>query len=162
VGRAFLFSPLVAARHFFAALIWLAAYFIVLPAPAILVFFVLYWNPPIKSWPPERLASLAALLTVAAWMFLLSRLRARHLVDTFYDAGIKVVGLVLGAILATLPALVVGALVAYYSGFLDDSSWDGGLPSCLIGAAIGAGYGGSVDFFSPFTTMMVELLGEED
>lgn len=162
LGKALLSSPVVAVRHLGAALVWLAGYFIVLPAPAILTFFLLYRNPPIKSWPPERLALLAAILVVAAWMFLLSRLRARELVDAFYDSGTRAYGLLLGAILAAIPALLVGFLIASFSGFLDDSSWNRGSASAVVGAATGAIYGASVGFLSPITTMFVDVLGQED
>jgi hypothetical protein len=95
-------------------------------------------------------------------VFLLSRLPVAPLIDDFWDSFVRACGLLVAALLAVLPALVVGALLGYYLGFLDDPSWDGGGRNALVGAVLGGLYGLSVGLVVPITTMMVVTFVESD
>ena len=57
-------------------------------------------------------------------MLLLRRLPIAPLIDAFYNSGARAVGSLAGALFAVAPAMVVGALLGYYLGYLDDLSWE--------------------------------------
>ena len=58
--------------------------------------------------------------------------------------------------------MVVGALLGYYLGYLDDLSWEGGGRDSMVGAILGGVYGLSVGLLVPITTMLAMVLGEAD
>jgi len=157
VARSVVLAPVVAIKHTCLAIAWVVGYCLVV-LPAIGLFAVLY-GP--LGWSRAS-ALLTALGAVAAWMFLLSRLPVAHIVDAFYDIGPRACGLLGAALFAVAPALVVGAMLGYYLGYLDDPSWDGAGPDAMIGAVLGGLYGLSVGLLTPFTTMFAMTLGESD
>jgi hypothetical protein len=148
-------APVVAIEQTFLAIAWLAGYFLV-PLPAVGVFALVYY---LLGWP-LWVAGLALLLALAVWMLLLRRLPIAPLIDAFYDSGAKAVGLLAGALFAVAPAMVVGALLGYYLGYLDDLSWEGGGRDSMVGAILGGVYGLSVGLLVPITTMFAMVLGE--
>jgi hypothetical protein len=95
-------------------------------------------------------------------MFLLSRLPLAPLVSSFYDSGARACGLLAAALFAVAPALVIGSLVGYYLGYLDDPSWDGRGWHAMVGAVLGGLYGLSIGLVVPITTMFAMVLGESD
>lgn len=157
IARSVVLAPVVAIQHICLAIGWVAGYCLIV-LPAIGLFAVLY-GP--LGWTRAS-AFLTALGAVAVWMFLLSRLPVAHIVDAFYDTGPRACGLLGAALVAVVPALVVGAMLGYYLGYLDDLSWDGVGPDALVGAVLGGLYGLSVGLLVPFTTMVAMMLGESD
>ncbi len=125
--------------------------------PAIGVYALLY-GP--LGWD-EGKALAVGLVAVAGWTFLLSRLPVRPFVDAFYDIGVRVWGVLLGAICAAAPVLIVGLFLSYYLGWLDDPEWEGTQRDGLVGAIVGGIYGLSVGLLVPWTTMFAMLLGED-
>lgn len=121
VVKSVFLAPVLAIEQTFLAIAWLAGYFLV-PLPAVGVFALVYY---LLGWP-LWVAGLALLLALAVWMLLLRRLPVAPLIDAFYDSGARAVGLLAGALFAVAPAMVVGALLGYYLGYLDDLSWEGG------------------------------------
>jgi hypothetical protein len=156
-AKSVLLAPVVAIARTCLAIAWFAGYFL-FPLPAIGVFALLYG---LLGWTP-RSALLVAFGALVAWVFLLSRLPVAPLIDDFWDSFVRACGLLVAALLAVLPALVVGALLGYFLGFLDDPSWDGGGRNALVGAVLGGLYGLSVGLVVPITTMMVVTFVESD
>lgn len=157
VVKSVVLAPVVAIKHTCLAIAWVAGYCLV-GLPAIGIFALLY---ELLGWT-QAIAMLAALSALAVWMFLLSRLPVARLVDAFYDRGPKACGLLGSALFAVAPALVVGALLGYYLGYLDDPSWEGVGRDGMVGAILGGMYGLSVSLLVPFTTMFSIMLAEAD
>lgn len=149
-------SPLVAIAHTCLAIAWFVGYFLI-GLPALCVFGLLY---EVWGWTPTA-AGLVSLAVLPGWVYLLNRLPVASLVDDFYDSGPKACALWGGALFAVVPALLVGALLGYYLGYLDDMSWQGGERQGLVGAILGGIYGFSVGLLVPVTTAMARILVEE-
>lgn len=157
VLRSVVLSPVVAVAQTGLTLAWFAGKFLIV-LPALGVFGFLY---EVRGWT-QNAAILAAVVIVVPWALLLSRLPVAPLIDAFYDSGAKASALWGGALFAIAPALILGALLGYYLGYLDDMSWQGGERQGRVGAILGGIYGLSVGFLVPFTTMGAMMLGEPD
>lgn len=156
-AKSVLLAPVVAIVRTCLAIAWFAGYFLIV-SPAFGLFALLYG---LLGWTRSS-ALLVGLCAVAVWMFLLSRLPVEPLVSAFYDSFVRACGFVAAAVLAVAPALIVGALLGYYVGYLDDPSWDGGGRNAIVGAVLGGLYGLSVGLLVPVTTMFAIVLGESD
>lgn len=156
-AKSVLLAPVVAIERTCLAIAWFAGYCLVV-SPAIGLFALLYG---LLGWTHAS-ALLAALCAVAVWMLLLSRLPVAPLIDAFYDSGTRAYGLLAAALLAIAPALIVGALLGYYLGYLDDPSWDGTGRNAMVGAVLGSLYGLSVGLLVPVTTIFAMMLSESD
>jgi hypothetical protein len=126
-AKVLLWAPLVIVGQLTITAMWFVGYFVVLPAPAVIATLWLYYHPPIASWPPVRLAGLGGIAVLAGWLYLLWRSPARDLINAFYDAGPRALRMFVAGVLAAIPFLCVGALLAYYLGFLEEMSWQAGL-----------------------------------
>jgi hypothetical protein len=161
-AKVLLWAPLVIVGQLTITAMWFVGYFVVLPAPAVIATLWLYYHPPIASWPPVRLAGLGGIAVLAGWLYLLWRSPARDLINAFYDAGPRALRMFVAGVLAAIPFLCVGALLAYYLGFLEEMSWQAGRSQGFVGALLGAVYGASVGFFAPFAAFITAMLSKPD
>jgi hypothetical protein len=161
VTRSVLFAPAVAVAQTCLAVAWFAGYFL-LALPAVGVWWLLYEQ---AGWS-NGAAGVVALAALAGSVVLLHNLRFAEpvvdLIHDFYDSNAKALVLWGGALFAVAPALLVGGLLGYYLGYLDDMAWEGGSRQGLWGAILGGIYGLSVGFCVPFTTAGALMLGEAD